>query len=76
MAIVKMKKLRLYGVAEEQTELLRQLQLLGSVQIDACQPLDDPAGTPVFQPGGQKDVDVLTQMLEREGLLGSDFDIK
>ncbi len=61
MAIVKMKKLRLYGVAEEQTELLRQLQLLGSVQIDACQPLDDPAGTPVFQPGGQKDVDVLTQ---------------
>ena len=33
MAIVKMKKLRLYGAAEEQTQLIRELQLLGCVEI-------------------------------------------
>ena len=29
MAILKMKKLRICGVSEEQTQLIRQLQLLG-----------------------------------------------
>ena len=35
MAILKMKKLRLCGIAEEQTQLIRELQLLGSVEISA-----------------------------------------
>ena len=34
MAIVKMKRLRLIGMAAERDELLRQLQRLGCVEID------------------------------------------
>lgn len=44
MAIVKMKKLRLYGAAEEQTQLIRELQLLGCVEIGAPQQLTDTDG--------------------------------
>ena len=41
MAILKMKKLRICGVSEEQTQLIRQLQLLGSVEIGAPCALTD-----------------------------------
>ena len=34
MAIVKMKRLRLIGMAAERDELLRQLQRVGCVEID------------------------------------------
>lgn len=39
MAILKMKKLRLCGIAEEQTQLIRELQLLGSVEIGSPEAL-------------------------------------
>ena len=57
MAIVKMKKLRLYGAAEEQTQLIRELQLLGCVEIGAPQQLTDTDGEAVFHAadGGQSD---------------------
>ena len=57
MAIVKMKKLRLYGAATEQAQLIRQLQLLGSVEIGAPEQLDDASGVPVFRAadGGSAD---------------------
>ena len=44
MAILKMKKLRICGVSEEQTQLIRQLQLLGSVEIGAPCALTDTQG--------------------------------
>ena len=57
MAIVKMKKLRLYGAATEQAQLIRQLQLFGSVEIGEPEQLTDAAGTPVFRAadGGSAD---------------------
>ena len=57
MAIVKMKKLRLYGAAEEQTQLIRELQLLGCVEIGEPQQLTDTDGEAVFHAadGGQSD---------------------
>ena len=57
MAIVKMKKLRLYGAAEEQTQLIRELQLLGCVEIGEPQQLPDTDGEAVFHAadGGQSD---------------------
>ena len=57
MAILKMKKLRLYGAAEEQTQLIRELQLLGCVEIGAPQQLTDTDGEAVFHAadGGQSD---------------------
>ena len=48
MAILKMKKLRICGVSEEQTQLIRQLQLLGSVEIGAPCALTDTQGVQVF----------------------------
>ena len=39
MAILKMKKLRLCGIAEEQDQLIRELQLLGSVEIGSPEAL-------------------------------------
>ena len=44
MAIVKMKRLRLFGMASDREELLRQLQHLGCVQIrEPLDVLSDPA---------------------------------
>ena len=49
MAILKMKKLRICGVSEEQTQLIRQLQLLGSVEIGApCALTDTQRGAGVL----------------------------
>lgn len=39
MAILKMKKIRLCGIAEEQDQLIRELQLLGSVEIGSPEAL-------------------------------------
>ena len=57
MAILKMKKLRICGVSEEQTQLIRQLQLLGSVEIGAPCALTDTQGVQVFCAGDGKSAD-------------------
>ena len=59
MAILKMKKLRICGVSEEQTQLIRQLQLLGSVEIGAPCALTDTQGVQVFCAGDGKSADAL-----------------
>ena len=41
MAILKMKKIRLCGIAEEQDQLIRELQLLGSVEIGSPEALTE-----------------------------------
>ena len=66
MAILKMKKLRICGVSEEQTQLIRQLQLLGSVEIGAPCALTDTQGVQVFCAGDGKSADalLLTSALE------------
>ena len=52
-----MKKLRLYGIAGEQTQLIRELQLLGSVEIGAPEALTDEQQTQLFHTtdGGSAD---------------------
>ena len=62
MAILKMKKLRICGVSEEQTQLIRQLQLLGSVEIGAPCALTD---TQVFCAGDGKSADALLRTSAR-----------
>ena len=51
MAILKMKKLRLCGIAEEQTQLIRELQLLGSVEIGSPEALTGAQQTQIFRAG-------------------------
>ena len=65
MAILKMKKLRICGVSEEQTQLIRQLQLLGSVEIGAPCALTDTQGVQVFCAGDGKSADALLRMSAR-----------
>ena len=65
MAILKMKKLRICGVSEEQTQLIRQLQLLGSVEIGAPCALTDPLGVQVFCAGDGKSADALLRTSAR-----------
>ena len=65
MAILKMKKLRICGVSEEQTQLIRQLQLLGSVEIGAPCTLTDTQGVQVFCAGGGKSADALLRTSAR-----------
>ena len=65
MAILKMKKLRLGGVSEEQTQLIRQLQLLGSVEIGAPGALTDTQGVQVFCAGDGKSADALLRTSAR-----------
>lgn len=65
MAILKMKKLRICGVSEEQTQLIRQLQLLGSVEIDAPCALTDTQGVQVFCAGDGKSADALLRTSAR-----------
>ena len=45
MAILKMKKIRLCGIAEEQDQLIRELQLLGSVEIGSPEALTEAQQT-------------------------------
>ena len=65
MAILKMKKLRICGVSEEQTQLIRQLQLLGSVEIGAPCALTDTQGVQVFCAGDGKGADALLRTSAR-----------
>lgn len=65
MAILKMKKLRICGVSEEQTQLIRQLQLLGSVEIGAPCALTDTQGVQVFCAGDGKSADALLRASAR-----------
>ena len=65
MAILKMKKLRICGVSEEQTQLIRQLQLLGSVEIGAPCALTDTQGVQVFCAGDGKSADALLRTSSR-----------
>lgn len=65
MAILKMKKLRICGVSEEQTQLIRQLQLLGSVEIGAPCALTDTQGVQVFCAGDGKSADALLRTTAR-----------
>lgn len=65
MAILKMKKLRICGVSEEQTQLIRQLQLLGSVEIGAPCALTDTRGVQVFCAGDGKSADALLRTSAR-----------
>ena len=65
MAILKMKKLRICGVSEEQTQLICQLQLLGSVEIGAPCALTDTQGVQVFCAGDGKSADALLRTSAR-----------
>ena len=65
MAILKMKKLRICGVSEEQTQLIHQLQLLGSVEIGAPCALTDTQGVQVFCAGDGKSADALLRTSAR-----------
>lgn len=65
MAILKMKKLRICGVSEEQTQLIRQLQMLGSVEIGAPCALTDTQGVQVFCAGDGKSADALLRTSAR-----------
>ncbi len=65
MAILKMKRLRICGVSEEQTQLIRQLQLLGSVEIGAPCALTDTQGVQVFCAGDGKSADALLRTSAR-----------
>ena len=60
-----MKKLRICGVSEEQTQLIRQLQLLGSVEIGAPCELTDTQGVQVFCAGDGKSADALLRTSAR-----------
>ena len=63
MAILKMKKIRLCGIAEEQDQLIRQL--LGSVEIGAPCALTDTQGVQVFCAGDGKSADALLRTSAR-----------
>ena len=65
MAILKMKKMRICGVSEEQTQLIRQLPLLGSVEIGAPCALTDTQGVQVFCAGDGKSADALLRTSAR-----------
>ena len=61
MAILKMKKLRLCGIAEEQTQLIRELQLLGSVEIGSPEALTGAQQTQIFRAGDNSSADALSR---------------
>ena len=61
MAILKMKKLRLCGIAEAQTQLIRELQLLGSVEIGSPEALTGAQQTQIFRAGDSSSADALSR---------------
>ena len=56
-----MKKLRLCGIAEEQTQLIRELQLLGSVEIGSPEALTGAQQTQIFRAGDSSSADALSR---------------
>lgn len=68
MAIVKMKRLRLFGMREDRESLLRLLQRLGCVEIgEPAIDLSDPAWAALTKPDGRG----LSQARERSNSLNS-----
>ena len=61
MAILKMKKIRLCGIAEEQDQLIRELQLLGSVEIGSPEALTEAQQTQLFRTADGGGADALSQ---------------
>ena len=61
MAILKMKKIRLCGIAEEQDQLIRELQLLGSVEIGSPEALTKAQQTQLFRTADGGGADALSQ---------------
>ena len=61
MAILKMKKLRLCGIAEEQAQLIRELQLLGSVEIGSPEALTGTQQTQLFRTADGGSADALNR---------------
>lgn len=56
-----MKKLRLCGIAEEQTQLIRELQLLGSVEIGSPEALTGAQQAQIFRAGDSSSADALSR---------------
>ena len=68
MAIVKMKRLRLFGLRSDREELLRQLQHLGCVEVgEPAADLSDPQWAGLTRPDGQG----LSQAREQSAAVGS-----
>ena len=71
MAIVKMKRLRLFGLRSDREELLRQLQHLGCVEVgEPAADLSDPQWAGLTRPDGQG----LSQAREQSAAVGSALD--
>ena len=56
-----MKKIRLCGIAEEQDQLIRELQLLGSVEIGSPEALTEAQQTQLFRTADGGGADALSQ---------------
>ena len=56
-----MKKIRLCGIAEEQDQLIRELQLLGSVEIGSPEALTEAQQTQLFRTADGAGADALSQ---------------
>ena len=68
MAIVKMKRLRLFGLRSDREELLRQLQHLGCVEVgEPAVDLSDPQWAGLTRPDGQG----LSRAREQSAAVGS-----
>ena len=68
MAIVKMKRLRLFGLRSDREELLRQLQHLGCVEVgEPAADLSDPQWAGLTRPDGQG----LSRAREQSAAVGS-----
>ena len=71
MAIVKMKRLRLFGLRSDREELLRQLQHLGCVEVgEPAADLSDPQWAGLTRPDGQG----LSRAREQSAAVGSALD--
>ena len=71
MAIVKMKRLRLFGLRSNREELLRQLQHLGCVEVgEPAADLSDPQWAGLTRPDGQG----LSRAREQSAAVGSALD--
>lgn len=68
MAILKMKKIRLCGIAEEQDQLIRELQLLGSVEIGSPEALTEAQQTQLFRTADGGGADALSPDIRRTRL--------
>ena len=61
MAILKMKKLHLFGITDEQEQLIHRLQLMGRVQIGEVEDVSSPDGAALFSRCDDKRADKYRQ---------------